>query len=339
MGNGIPTLTIKNGSYVQQAVLQFGTYATQVISLYPGRDYAEFEYTIGPIDISDNLGKEIITRFSTDLETKNTFYTDANGREMQTRVINFRPTWPIVVFEPVAGNYYPVNSAAYIRDESRNVQLTILTDRSQGGGSVVDGDLEVMLHRRLLADDGRGVGEPLNETAFGHGLIIKTRHYVFFDTPDSSSITHRIRAEQLANPLIPLFSNESSYASKHIGNYSAFSSLPPNIHLQTLQQLDEHHYLLRLNHLFESAESPTYNGPVTVSLSSIFFTVLGVTSAQEVSLSANQPVTDKKPMEWIINPKYQDNIVMPQPAHERRFEGDDYSVTIYPMQIRTFILA
>jgi len=245
----------------------------------------------------------------------------------------------LLFFEPVAGNYYPINTAAYIRDESRNVQLTILTDRSQGGGSVVDGDLEVMLHRRLLADDGRGVGEPLNETAFGHGLIIKTRHYVFFDTPDSSSITHRFRAEQLANPLIPLFSNDSSYGSKHIGNYSAFSSLPPNIHLQTLQQLDDQHYLLRLNHLFESDENPSYNGPVTVSLSSIFFGELGVSSAQEVSLSANQPVGDKKPMEWIVNNKNQRNIVMPQPAHERKFEGDDYSITIYPMQIRSFILS
>ncbi len=39
-----------------------------------------------------------------------------------------------------------------------------LKDFAQGAGSVVDGQLELMVHRRMVADDGRGVGEPLNET-------------------------------------------------------------------------------------------------------------------------------------------------------------------------------
>ncbi len=34
----------------------------------------------------DHLGKEIITRFTTDAMTNKTWYTDANGREMQKRV-------------------------------------------------------------------------------------------------------------------------------------------------------------------------------------------------------------------------------------------------------------
>ena len=36
-----------------------------------------------------------------------------------------------------------------------------------GGASLREGELEVMLHRRILVDDGRGVREPLNETACG----------------------------------------------------------------------------------------------------------------------------------------------------------------------------
>lgn len=37
-------------------------------------------------------------------------------------------------------------------------------DRSQGGGSIFDGQIEIMVHRRLQYDDDRGVIEPLNET-------------------------------------------------------------------------------------------------------------------------------------------------------------------------------
>ena len=43
----------------------------------------------------------------------------------------------------------------------------MLTDRAQGGGSLQSGQLEVMLHRRTLFDDQRGVAEPLNETMQG----------------------------------------------------------------------------------------------------------------------------------------------------------------------------
>ncbi|KAF5761356.1 putative alpha-mannosidase [Helianthus annuus] len=37
-------------------------------------------------------------------------------------------------------------------------------DDAVGGSSLVDGQIELMLHRRLLFDDTKGVGEVLNET-------------------------------------------------------------------------------------------------------------------------------------------------------------------------------
>lgn len=36
----------------------------------------------------------------------------------------------------------------------------------------------LQLHRRLLKDDAFGVGEALNETAFGEGLVVRGSHYV-----------------------------------------------------------------------------------------------------------------------------------------------------------------
>lgn len=38
--------------------------------------------------------------------------------------------------------------------------------------------MELMVHRRLLHDDAFGVGEALNETQFGKGLVARGKHHV-----------------------------------------------------------------------------------------------------------------------------------------------------------------
>lgn len=56
-----------------------------------------------------------------------------------------------------------------------------------GGTSLCSGEVELMLHRRLLYDDRRGVAEPLNETACGcrecscDGLIVRGTHLLTFE--------------------------------------------------------------------------------------------------------------------------------------------------------------
>ena len=60
---------------------------------------------------------------------------------MVERVLNKQPTWDLNVTEPIAGNYYPVNTRATIVDSARGMQLTVLTDRSQGAASLGDGQV------------------------------------------------------------------------------------------------------------------------------------------------------------------------------------------------------
>lgn len=63
-------------------------------------------------------GKEVVSRFSApSLTSQGVYYTDSNGREFQRRVRDERPTWDLQVTQPVAGNYYPVTAAAFVRDE------------------------------------------------------------------------------------------------------------------------------------------------------------------------------------------------------------------------------
>ena len=54
------------------------------------------------------------------------------------------------------------------------------------------------VHRRLLHDDKRGVGEPLNETGVsGDGLIIRGKHLLMLDTVEHSAYAQRMMAEEL----------------------------------------------------------------------------------------------------------------------------------------------
>ena len=61
-------------------------------------------------------------------------------------VVDVRESYNYTATEPVAANYYPLNSHIYLKNTSGE-RLTVLVDRSQGGVSVKDGQREVMVHR------------------------------------------------------------------------------------------------------------------------------------------------------------------------------------------------
>ncbi len=64
-------------------------------------------------------------RYDTDIVSSETFYTDSNGREVLERKRDYRPSWNYTVYENVSGNYYPIASRIWIKDNQR--QMTILT--------------------------------------------------------------------------------------------------------------------------------------------------------------------------------------------------------------------
>lgn len=80
---------------------------------------------VDSIPIVDGVGKEIVmvVRVPT-IQNNGTFYTDSMGMEMQTRVLNYRPTWTLNVTQPVAGNYYPVQSTIAIEDRHAGETLS-----------------------------------------------------------------------------------------------------------------------------------------------------------------------------------------------------------------------
>ena len=87
----------------------------------------------------------MVSRFTTDLQTNGLFYTDSNGRELLERKRNYRPTFELDLTERQSGNYYPVTSRILIRDTTRQQEVAVLNDRSQGGSSLNDGQVELMV--------------------------------------------------------------------------------------------------------------------------------------------------------------------------------------------------
>ncbi|RWS08571.1 lysosomal alpha-mannosidase-like protein [Dinothrombium tinctorium] len=321
----------------------YNSWLGQSIRVDPSKDLIEFDWVVGPIPFADGIGKEIITHFETDLQTQKVFYTDSNGRQILKRVRDHRDTWKYVVTEPVSGNYYPVNSRIFIRDEQRDIQLTVLNDRTQGGSSVTDGCLELMVHRRLLYDDAFGVGEPLNETGVDdRGLVVRGKHFLILSKIEDGAKMHRKLAQEIyMAPLITFSNYNHQERRKQYFNTKLISflntTLPENVHLLTLEQWENGRVLLRLEHYFESTEDPSrLSQPVKVYLKHLF-TPFKITNAVEMTLSANQLLSSATRLKWKTK---DDNGLI---SSEHSFEdhhgvNNELVITLYPMQIRTFIV-
>lgn len=257
--------------------------------------------------------------------------------------------------EAVAGNYYPVTTAISIEDAAW--RLTVLTDAAQGGtgllkGSEGEGVVELMVHRRLLNDDGRGVGEPLNETETvtpydgphpaefgqhqGPGLVTRGQHWVVV-APTAAigdAATHwRSLQDRLYQPPWPAFTpSVPPVAARSL----LLRPLPVNVQVMTLESLGPRVTLLRLAHQFGPGEHPTGSRPAEVDLRTLLADQV-VTSATETSLTANQPRKGMRRAAWQTHGAATPAAPPCPPPAPFEF-GRNSTVTLRPLEIRTFLL-
>ncbi|XP_013794380.1 lysosomal alpha-mannosidase-like isoform X2 [Limulus polyphemus] len=340
--SGNTTFRIVKGDIVEELQQTFTPWLSQVIRIYKGVKHLEFEWVVGPIPVGDWRGKEIVSRFESDLESNGTFYTDSNGRETMQRIRNFRPTWSLNVSEPVSGNYYPVTAWIYIKDPLRNLQLTILPDRAEGATSLYDGVLELMVHRRLLYDDVYGVSEPLNERGIdGKGLVVRGKHYLLLGSIDGAVLEMKDLAQRaLMKPVITFFQANFTDNDVEEPETLAFErkfsglqdELPSNIHLLTLERLEKNKILLRLEHFHEKDVTSELSQAVNVSLVNLFqpFQIMEI---REMVLSANQYLDEVSRMRWTV--ANESSTQHDEPVQS--LEPANFTVTLLPMEIRTFL--
>jgi len=223
-----------------------------------------------------------------------------------------------------------MNMGAYIVDQNLQTQFSILTDRSRGATSLGNGQLENMMQRRLLYDDGRGVGEPLNEPAPMD--VIRTKELVLFDTFANASQQFRTNALLFNNEPILLFSSAVSIQNWSDNYKTSFApllqDLPPNVHLLDLKTLPTGQVILRLTHIYAVGEDPVYSQPVTLDLNSIFAN-LAIVEITEMTMTANQPLVELKRLNWNTDTK------APTPKFVPLQNG---ILTLNPMDTRTFLV-
>ncbi|KAI3670137.1 hypothetical protein L6452_41791 [Arctium lappa] len=338
---GEKAFTILRGPLMDEVHQQLNSWIYQVTRVYKEKEHAEVEFIIGPIPVDDGVGKEITTQITTAFKTNKTFYTDSNGRDFIKRVRDFRTDWDLQVNQPVAGNYYPINLGAYVGDG--RMELSVLVDRAVGGSSLVDGQIELMLHRRLLYDDSKGVGEVLNETICVlndcKGLVVQGKFYFRIDPVGNGAKWRRTYGQEIYSPLLLAFSeqDENDWKNSHVSSFSmidASYSLPNNTAVITLQELESGKVLLRLAHLYEVGEDKDYSVMATVELKKLFPN-RKISKVTEMNLSGNQErgEMERKRLAWKVKDSSEAKIV-----RGGAVDSEKQVVELGPMEIRTFFI-
>uniref|UniRef100_A0A8C1MSD7 Alpha-mannosidase n=1 Tax=Cyprinus carpio TaxID=7962 RepID=A0A8C1MSD7_CYPCA len=163
-----PIVRVVEGPLFAEVVAHYQHFQQTVrIHNVPGIDGLSLDITT-MVDIRDQNNKELAMRLVTDIQSGDTFYTDLNGFQIQPRRY-FQKL-------PLQANFYPMPTMAYIQDSQ--YRLTLHTAQALGVSSLASGQLEVILDRRLMQDDNRGLGQGLKDnkrTANRFRLLLERR--------------------------------------------------------------------------------------------------------------------------------------------------------------------
>eukprot|EP01080_Neovahlkampfia_damariscottae_P000459 gene459-6870_t len=252
---GNPSRKQYSGSLVNEETLEFPTKITHVTRIFKKFKYLDLEIKGKQPLVMDN---ELILKIKTSIKNKREIYTDNNGLEMKLR--KFKHDSP----EPVAGNYYPIVYSAYINDSSS--YFTLLTDKTLAGGSIKkEGEIELMLLRRTNYDDGRGVGEILDDDS-----LLNSKFRIFYDSNMKDASANRHYQNYLFNYPLEFFQIEPNQSLQFKKYYSFLKNeFPRNVNVMSLKQI-ENKLFLTLNHIYEKEENSDFSKGIWIELKNIF---------------------------------------------------------------------
>ncbi|GAB0093322.1 Alpha-mannosidase [Sergentomyia squamirostris] len=204
-------ILITSGPIASDVTVIYGPFLAHTVRIYNTKtDLDQAVYIENDVDFEPppkNRETELFMRLVTDIENGEVpeFYSDLNGFQFQKRVK--------VNQIGIEGNYFPITSAAFIQDD--RLRVTLLTTHAQGSASLEPGQLEVMLDRRTLYDDYRGMGEGVVDsrlTRHRFWLLLETK------TPSLQNETKSEKENKSKYNVLSLFGNHMSNGLNYPAN-------------------------------------------------------------------------------------------------------------------------
>ncbi|XP_064305166.1 epididymis-specific alpha-mannosidase isoform X4 [Phalacrocorax carbo] len=255
-------------------------------------------------------------------------------------------------------NYYPMVQTAYIEDDT--TRLMLLAERAHGVSSQGNGQVEVMLHRRLW----NNLQWDLNyNLTLNDSSVVRPVIWLILGTKAVTNILYRTSGLALEHRPVVMFGALSGDKPKLPRQRQQNSvhglpvTVPPNLHLQTLsipgwryssdhaEQVDSirmgkqkqgdadfGRVLLRIKHLYEVGEDPVLSQPVMVNLKSLLKGLGSVMAVEERSLTGTWDVNTLKRWKW-------KTAQYPSKRFSNSTETSENGiVTVHPKEIRTFFV-
>uniref|UniRef100_A0A8P0TTY6 Mannosidase alpha class 2A member 2 n=1 Tax=Canis lupus familiaris TaxID=9615 RepID=A0A8P0TTY6_CANLF len=230
-----PVLRVTEGPFFSEVVAYY-EHIRQVVRLYnlPGVEGLSLDMS-SLVDIRDYINKELALRIHTDIDSQGAFFTDLNGFQVQPR--------RYLKKLPLQANFYPMPVMAYIQDAQN--RLTLHTAQALGVSSLHDGQLEVILDRRLMQDDNRGLGQGLkdNKRTCNHFRLLLERRTLGSEVQDGHTSSYPSLLSHLTSMYlnIPVFALPVAKRQLPGPGLRSFhplaSSLPCDFHLLNLRTL------------------------------------------------------------------------------------------------------
>ena len=311
--------TIALGPVMQEVRLQISEEHKTRIRLWQSKDPAvggriEFAHRIGVLERQT----EIASRFTLgELGPEvPTLYAEENGYEVTGHRAGTGA-------ENIAQNLYPSQMSAFIANST--TQLSLALERSHAVGSLLNGTLEVVQHRRGGPFNGNGMTVVLDDTD-----RIFTQTWLTVGervAANKARISMRLR---LNHPLLiahgPFSGGQLPKLS--LAAHGLKESLPEALHLQSVRATASSlgaPWLARVQHLFTDGEDPDLSIPQELDVRRFLSSLRGSNNVQEMTLDGMRNVST-----------LEQRIRFPASAVKDQVAGPTIPLSIRPFELRTF---
>lgn len=243
--NGNQLVFITSGPIASDVTVVYGNFLAHTVRIFnSGTVLDNAIYIENDINFESppkNRETEMFMRLVTGIDNgiRSIVYTDQNGFQFLRR--------EKVQSLGVEANYYPITTGAFIQDNE--LRLTLLTNHAQGAASLEPGYLEVMLDRRTLYDDSRGMGEGIVDNQ-----LTQQKYWLILEQMINDEATSDLRQYENPSNFVNQLSNTLNYPVNMFlverqdrladitiaASYELFKmSFPCNVHLTTLRTQTE----------------------------------------------------------------------------------------------------